>query len=206
MEAFALRDRHAALESRAQRLAGWGLGWHVLEAAIAIVAGIVASSIALISFGADSVVEVLAAVALLWRFGTSRPGAERRAQQLIAASFVAIAVYVAIEAIRALAVGHHPESSAVGIALSAGTLVVMPYLARAKTAVARELHSSATASEARQTMICAYLSAALLAGLVANAALGWWWADPVAALVIGAACVREAHGAWQGKACCGHAH
>ena len=196
----------AALQARAQRLATWGLGWHVVEALVALAAGIVASSIALISFGADSVVEVIAAVVLLWRFGTSRAGAERRAQQLIAFSFIAIAAYVGVEATRTLINSNEPDVSIVGIVLSAGTLLGMPMLARAKTAVAQQLHSSATASEARQTMICAYLSGALLAGLVANAAFGSWWADPVAAIVIAGACVREARGAWRGEACCGHAH
>jgi divalent metal cation (Fe/Co/Zn/Cd) transporter len=193
----------AALQRRAVLLARIGLAWHVAEAAIALVAGIVASSVALIGFGADSLIEVVAGVVLLWRFGTARAGAERLAQQLIAASFLLIALYVGVEGGRALAAGDHPDVSVVGIALSAFTVVTMPLLARAKTAVARQLHSSATASEARQTTICAYLSAALLVGLGANALLGWWWADPIAALVIAAACVHEARGAWRGEACCG---
>lgn len=191
-----------ALEARAILLARIGLAWHVAEAAIAIVAGVVASSVALVGFGADSLIEVVAGVVLLWRFGTARPGAERRAQQLIAASFLLIAAYVGVEATRALLVADRPEVSVVGIVLSAFTVVTMPLLARAKTANARQLHSSATASEARQTTICAYLSAALLVGLLANAIAGWWWADPVAALVIAGACVHEARGAWRGEACC----
>ncbi|MCW3015001.1 MAG: cobalt transporter [Solirubrobacterales bacterium] len=193
----------AALVQRAALLARVGLGWHVLEAAIAIVAGLVASSVALIGFGADSLIEVLAGVVLLWRLRTRRAGAERLAQQLIAASFVLIALYVGVEAARALSAADRPDVSVVGIVLSAFTLVTMPLLARAKTRVARQLHSSATASEARQTTICAYLSAALLLGLGANAAFGWWWADPVAALVIAGACLYEARGAWRGEACCG---
>jgi divalent metal cation (Fe/Co/Zn/Cd) transporter len=205
--AHAPHPDRAALERRAKGLARLGLGWHVIEAAVAIVAGLVASSIALIGFGADSLIEVIAGVVLLWRFGTRRAGAERRAQQLIAFSFVVIAAYVGIEAVRALAGGTEPDASAVGIGLSALTLVTMPLLARAKQRVAAQLHSSATASEARQTVLCAYLSGALLVGLVGNAALGWWWMDPGAALVIAGASVREARNAWRGEACChGHCH
>jgi divalent metal cation (Fe/Co/Zn/Cd) transporter len=197
------------LQRRAQGLARLGLAWHLGEAGVAIAAGVVAGSVALVGFGADSLVELLAGVVLLWRFGVSRAGsglAERRAQQLIAVSFGAIAAYIAFDAARALIGTHEPDPSAVGIALSVVTLLTMPALARAKTRVARELHSSATASEARQTVLCAYLSAALLAGLVANAALGWWWADPVAGLVIAAVAGREARAAWRGDACCGHVH
>jgi divalent metal cation (Fe/Co/Zn/Cd) transporter len=194
------------LQRRALGLARVGLIWHLVEAGVALVAGVLAASVALVGFGADSLVELLAGVVLLWRFATARPGSERRAQQLIAASFGAIALYIAADAVHALAGGHEPAVSAVGIALSVVTLLTMPVLARAKTRVARRLHSSATASEARQTVLCAYLSAALLAGLVANAALGWWWADPVAGLVIAAVAGREARAAWRGDACCGHVH
>lgn len=191
-----------ALQARAVLLARVGLAWHVAEAAIALVAGVVASSVALIGFGADSLIEVVAGVVLLWRFGSAHLEAERRAQQLIAASFLVIAAYVGVEAVHGLVASHRPDVSVVGIVLSAFTVVTMPLLARAKTANARRLHSSATASEARQTTICGYLSGALLVGLVANAAAGWWWADPIAALVIAAACVYEARGAWRGEACC----
>ncbi len=169
---------------------------------MAVVAGVVAGSVALVGFGADSLVEVVAGAVLLWRLATVRPGAERTAQQLIAASFVLIAAYVGVEAALALAGGTHPDVSGVGLVLAAFALLTMPLLARAKLRVASRLHSSATASEARQTVICAWLSAALLVGLGLNAALGWWWADPVAGLVIAAACVREARGAWRGEACC----
>lgn len=195
------------LERRAKALAWLGVGWHVIEATVAIVAGIVASSIALIGFGADSLIEVIAGVVLLWRFATARDGAERRAQQLIAASFLLIAAYVGVEAVRSLVGGHEPDASGVGIGLAVLTLITMPLLARAKQRVAAQLHSSATASEARQTVLCAYLSGALLAGLLGNAVLGWWWADPAAALIIAGASVREARDAWRGEACChGHCH
>lgn len=191
-----------ALERRAAGLARLGLGWHVVEAAVAVAAGVVAGSVALIGFGADSVLEVVAGIVLLWRLASRSAGAERRAQQLIAGSFVLIAAWVGVEAVRALASGERPDVSVVGMVLAAVALVTMPLLARAKLRVASAMHSSSTASEARQTVICAWLSAALLAGLVLNAAVGWWWADPVAALVIAGACLREARGAWRGEACC----
>jgi len=129
------------------------------------------------------------------------PAAERRAQRLIALSFAVLAAYIGIEAVRDLVAGHHPEGSWVGIGLAAVTLATMPPLAHAKRRVAEQLGSSATASESRQTMLCAYLSAALLVGLLANAALGWWWADPVTALVIAGVAVREARDAWRGESC-----
>ena len=127
--------------------------------------------------------------------------AERRAQQLIAASFVVLAVYIGVESGRDLVGGHRPAASWVGIGLSVVTLAMMPPLAAAKRRVGQRLGSSATMSESRQTMVCAYLSAALLVGLLANAALGWWWADPLAALGIGAIALREAREAWRGEAC-----
>jgi divalent metal cation (Fe/Co/Zn/Cd) transporter len=189
---------------RARVLAWVGLGWHVVEAAVAIVAGIAASSIALIGFGADSLVEAGAGIVVIWLMADTRsasPRAERRAQQLIAASFVVLAVYVGVEAVRDLVAGHHAQGSWVGIGLSVVTLATMPPLAIAKARVGRALGSSATASESRQTMLCAYLSAALLVGLLANALAGWWWADPVVALAVAAVAVREARDAWRGDAC-----
>ena len=186
-------------------LAWLGLGWHGVEAAVAIGAGIAASSIALVGFGADSLIEAVAGIVVLWRFAGSRAGsdaAERRAQQLIAISFYVIAAYVGIEAVRTLASGDHPEASYVGIVLSAVTLATMPPLAIAKARVGARLGSAATASEGRQNMLCAYLSAALLVGLSLNALLGWWWADPATALVIAAVAVREGRDAWRGESCC----
>ena len=198
-------ERRRALVHRTRLLARIGLAWHAIEASVAIVAGLVAGSIALIGFGADSLVEMIAGVILLWRFGGARrdsDGAERRAQQLIAASFVVIAAYVGFEAVRDLVTATEPEASWVGIGLSIVTLVTMPLLATAKTRVARKLHSSAGASEARQTVLCTYMAATLLAGLTANALLGWWWADPVAALGIAAIALREARNSWHGRQCC----
>jgi divalent metal cation (Fe/Co/Zn/Cd) transporter len=189
---------------RARGLAWLGVGWHALEAAIAIGAGLAAGSIALIGFGADSLVEAFAGFVVLWRLAAARVtsgDAERRAQQLIAISFYVIAAYVAVEAARSLVAGDEPGASWLGIGLSAVTLATMPPLAAAKARVAERLASSATRSESRQTMLCAYLSAALLLGLGLNALLGWWWADPVTALVIAVVAVKEGRDAWRGDAC-----
>jgi divalent metal cation (Fe/Co/Zn/Cd) transporter len=189
---------------RARLLAWIGLGWHVVEAAVALVAGVVAGSVALVGFGADSLIEAFAGIVVIWLMTDARsasPTAERRAQQLIAVSFGVLAAYIGIESIRDLVAGHRPDGSWVGIGLAAVTLATMPPLARAKRRVAERLDSSATASESRQTMLCAYLSAALLVGLLANAALGWWWADPMAALVIAGVAVREARDSWRGDSC-----
>jgi divalent metal cation (Fe/Co/Zn/Cd) transporter len=197
-------SRRARLVRRARLLAWVGLGWHVVEAAVAIGAGIAASSIALVGFGADSLIEAGAGIVVIWLMAGTRSSsarAERRAQQLIAASFAVLAAYVGFESLRDLFGGHHPAVSWVGIALSIVTLATMPVLANAKAKVGHALGSSATTSESRQTMLCAYLSAALLVGLAANAIGGWWWADPIAALVIAGVALREARGAWRGDAC-----
>jgi len=195
---------HEALVRRAKLLARLGVGWHGIEAAIALGAGIAAGSIALVGFGADSLVESFAGFALLWRFGGGRASsehAERRAQRLMGASFFVIGAYVAVEAIRALVTGSHPEVSYVGIGLAAVTVFLMPPLAAAKARVGEKLGSSATKSEGRQNLLCAYLSVALLVGLGANALFGLWWADPVTALVIAGVAVNEGREAWAGNAC-----
>jgi divalent metal cation (Fe/Co/Zn/Cd) transporter len=198
-------EPRAPLVRRARLLAWGGIGWHAIEAAVAIVAGLAAGSIALIGFGADSLVESAAGLILIWRLAESRAGsdaAERRAQQLIGLSFFAIAAYVTIEATRTLVIANHPEASQVGIGLAAVTLVAMPLLAGAKARVGERLGSSATKSEGRQNLLCAYLSAGLLVGLGANALLAWWWADPAAALLIAGVAVHEGREAWRGEACC----
>jgi divalent metal cation (Fe/Co/Zn/Cd) transporter len=190
---------------RAKQLAWLGVGWHGVEAAIAVGAGLVAGSIALVGFGADSLIESFAGLILLWRFAASRAAsedAERRAQKLIALSFYAIAAYVGFEAVRSLLLGDRPEASWVGIALAAVTLVAMPPLAIAKGRIGEKLGSSATKSEGQQNMLCAYLSAALLVGLGANALFGLWWADPVTALVIAGVAVKEGRESWHGESCC----
>lgn len=194
-----------ALQRRARQLAWLGIAWHVVEFAIAIAAGLAAGSIALVAFGADSLIEALAGFVVLWLFTGSRvesQSAERRAQQLIAVSFYVLAAYVIVESIRTIVSGSHPSASWVGIALAAFTAVTMPLLAVAKRRVGHRLNSSATVKEASQTQLCAYLSIALLVGLLANAIAGWWWADPLAALFIAAVAVREGREAWRGEGCC----
>jgi divalent metal cation (Fe/Co/Zn/Cd) transporter len=185
-------------------LAWLGIGWHVVEATVAIAAGLAATSIALIGFGADSMVETMAGLIVIWRFGETRRDserAERRAQRLIGASFMVVAAYVGVEAVRGLLAATHPEASWVGIGLAAVALATMPLLARAKARVGGELHSSATVSEGRQNLLCAYLSAGLLVGLGANALLGWWWADPITALAIAGIAAYEGREAWRGDGC-----
>jgi divalent metal cation (Fe/Co/Zn/Cd) transporter len=192
------------LEQRARLLAWGGNAWHLIEFAIAVAAGIAAGSIALIGFGFDSLIEAIAGFVIVWLFTGSRlvsETAERRAQQLIASSYFVLAAYVAVESVRTLVGGIHPETSWVGIALAAVTAPTMPLLARAKRRVGHALGSSATVGEAEQNMICAYLSVALLVGLGLNAAFGWWWADPAAALVIAGVAAREGVESWRGERC-----
>jgi divalent metal cation (Fe/Co/Zn/Cd) transporter len=194
----------SALVRRAKLLARLGIAWHAVEAAVAIAAGAVAGSIALVGFGADSLIESVAGFVLLWRFAGARAGsqaAERRAQKLIGASFFVLAAYVGVEAVRNLVIASHPDVSYVGIGLSIVTLLTMPPLAIAKARVGDRLGSSATKSEGRQNMLCAYLSAALLVGLSANALFGAWWADPATALLIAGVAVKEGRDAWRGDSC-----
>ena len=192
--------------ARRARLLSWAsLGYMALEGLVAVVAGIVAGSIALIGFGIDSAIEGFASVVIVWRFTGSRTlseTAERRAQKLVAVQFFILAPYVSVEAIRALVNGSQAEESVVGIALAASSLVVMPLLGRAKQRIGRRIGSSATASEGKQNLLCAYLAGALLIGLLGNALLGAWWLDPLVALLIAYVAVREGVEAWRGDACC----
>jgi divalent metal cation (Fe/Co/Zn/Cd) transporter len=192
--------------ARQAKLLSWAsLGYMALEGLVAIVAGIVAGSIALIGFGIDSAIEGFASIVIVWRFTGSRTlshQAEERAQKLVAIQFFILAPYVGIEAIRALINGSHPEESLVGIALAASSVVVMPLLGRAKQRIGSRLGSSATASEGTQNLLCAYLAAALLVGLLGNAIFGAWWLDPLVALFIAVVAVREGREAWRGDACC----
>ena len=170
------------LERRARMLAWGGNAWHGVEFLIAVAAGVAASSVALVAFGIDSLIELAAGGVIVWLFSGGRgesETAERRAQVLIAVSFFALAAYVAFDSVRAFT-GTHPDPSYVGIGLALVTAPTMPLLARAKRRVGRQLGSRATQSEGQQNMICAYVSVALLVGLSANAAFGWWWADPLA--------------------------
>jgi divalent metal cation (Fe/Co/Zn/Cd) transporter len=198
-------DERARLVRRAKLLAWGGNAWHFVEFLIAVGAGIAAGSIALVGFGFDSLIEATAGFVIIWRFAAGRAQsehAERRAQQLIAASFFVLAAYVGVDAVRTLVVGDHPGVSWVGIGLAAFTAPTMPLLARAKRRVGRALGSAATVQEGEQNMVCAYLSVALLAGLLANALVGWWWADPAAALVIAGVALREGVETWKGEGCC----
>lgn len=198
-------DRRQQLGRRAQLLAAASVSYNLIEAVIAITAGLVAGSIALVGFGLDSIVEVSSGVIILWQFRHPLPESrERRALRLMALSFFALAAYVTVESVRALIAGHEPDASPVGIALAAASLVIMPFLSWAQRRTGRSLGSNAVVADSTQTLLCTYLSAVLLAGLVLNATLGWSWADPIAGLVIAAVAVREGLEAWRGEGCaCG---
>jgi divalent metal cation (Fe/Co/Zn/Cd) transporter len=183
-------DRTFALQ-RAKSLNRLTIGWNVIEGIVAVTAGLLAGSVSLVGFGLDSGIEVSAALVLAWRLRQERTGecsqsSDRRAQRLVAVSFAALALYVGYEAVAQLVDGTRPDATLVGIVLAALSLIVMPVLARAKARLAPVLGSRAAQAEASQTDVCAWLSAALLVGLGANAAFGWWWADSVSALVIAA--------------------
>ena len=202
--------RQVAVE-KARLLNRVTIGWNLAEGAIAIVAGAMAGSVSLIGFGLDSAIEVSAAVVLGWRLAKERQQGcmeafDRRATRLVAVSFAALAAYVGVESVRDLAGGAHAEASGLGIAIAALSLVAMPLLARSKRRLAPVLGSQAAASEARQTSLCALLSAVVLAGLALNAALGWWWADPLAGIGIAAAASVAAVRTWRSEAladtCC----
>ncbi len=176
----------------------------MVEAVVAITAGIVAGSVALVGFGLDSVVEVSSGLIILWQFRHSMPESrERLALRLMAFSFFALAAYVAVESTRALVFGTDPDPSPVGIGLAAASLVVMPFLSWAQRRTGKALGSNAVVADSTQTLLCTYLSAVLLVGLLLNATLGWSWADPVAGLVIAAIALKEGRDAWRGEGCCG---
>ncbi len=199
------RERYARLAGRVRLLSWLSLAWMTVEGAVAIAAGIVAGSIALIGFGLDSAIEGLASVIIIWRFTGARVfshAAEQRAQKLVAAQFFLLAPYVGFESIRTLAGGEHPDASWVGIALAAGSVILMPMLGIAKQRLADQLGSVATRGEGRQNMLCAYLAGALLIGLLGNALAGAWWLDPAVGLLIAAVAVREGLESWRGEGCC----
>jgi divalent metal cation (Fe/Co/Zn/Cd) transporter len=177
------------------------IAWNSVEALVAIVSGFLAGSIALVGFGLDSVIEVASGAALLWRLRDQRR--ERRALQIVGMSFLALAAYVLVESSRDLRGHEAPERSLPGIAIAAASVLVMPLLARAKRRVAARLDSRAMHADSRQTDLCAYLSAILLGGLLLNAGLGWWWADPVAGLIMVPVIANEGREALRGKRCCG---
>ncbi len=197
--------RRRQLGRRAQLLAAASVSYNVVEAVIAITAGVIAGSIALVGFGLDSVVEISSGLIILWQFRHPLPESrERRALRLMALSFFALAGFVAVESLRALARGAEPDPSPVGIALAATSLVIMPFLSWAQRRTGKSLGSNAVVADSTQTLLCTYLSGVLLVGLVLNAALGWSWADPIAGLVIAGVALREGRQAWRGEGCaCG---
>jgi divalent metal cation (Fe/Co/Zn/Cd) transporter len=202
-----LGTRAAAVDRARWRCAALALAWatiawNSLEAIVAIMSGAEAGSIALVGFGLNSIVEVGSAIVVVWQFSGADVEREQRALKLIAGSFFVFAAYVALQAVWDLVERSVPSESVTGIVLAALSLVVMPLLAFAKRRVGRRLSSRTVVADSGQTLLCSYLSAVLLIGLVANATLGWWWADPMAALVIAALAVREGREAWKGEVCC----
>jgi divalent metal cation (Fe/Co/Zn/Cd) transporter len=201
------RGERARLGRRAQWLAGASVAYNVLEAVVAVAAGLIAGSVALVGFGLDSVVEVSSGLIILWQFRHRMPESrERQALRLMALAFFALGAYVTVESVRALFFGGQPESSPVGIGLAIASLVIMPFLSWAQRRTGRALGSVTVVADSTQTLLCTYLSAVLLVGLVLNASLGWGWADPIAGLVIAAVAVREGLEAWRGEGCCVPAH
>ncbi|ROP66081.1 cation transporter [Curtobacterium sp. ZW137] len=194
--------RRLLLQRRVRWIVAATIAYHVVEAVVAIAAGTVASSTALIGFGLDSVVEVLSAAAVAWQFAGRDPEArERTALKVIAVSFFALALYVSVDAVLTLTGLREPEHSAVGIVLTAVSLAVMPFLSMLERGTGKELGSASAIADSKQTLVCSYLSAAVLVGLLLNTLVGWTWADPVAALVVVVVAVREGLEAWRGDAC-----
>lgn len=197
------------LTRRGRRLQYLTIIWNSLECVIAVAAGLVAGSVALVGFGLDSAIEVTSSVAALWRLRhdadeAAREKAERHAVRIIGVCFLLLAAYVLYEAVETLIQRRPPSQSWVGIILAALSLIVMPWLAHLKRKVAINLDSGALEAETRQTEICAYLSAILLLGLGLNAWLGWWWADPVAGLIMVPLIAWEGLEAVRGRTCCPH--
>lgn len=184
---------------RARLLAYLTILWNVIEAVVAIVAGRAAGSLALIGFGIDSSIETLSAVVVLWRLQDASEAREERALKLIAVSFFLLAAYVGVQSVRDLLTGTAPGDSIPGIVLTALSLAVMPVLAVAKRRVGRQMGSRVVVADSVETLLCTYLSAIVLAGLAANAVLGWWWADPAAALGVAYLALREGREAWSGE-------
>ncbi len=198
--------RSDALARRIRILVAATIAYNLVEAVVAITAGTLSSSAALIGFGLDSVVEVSSAAAVAWQFSArehaARESREHTALRVTAWSFFALAAYVSVEAALALFGGGHAQHSLPGIVLAALSLIVMPILSATQRRAGRELGSASAVADSKQSLLCTYLSAVLLVGLLANATLGWSWADPVAALAIAAVAVREGRQAWRGESCC----
>jgi divalent metal cation (Fe/Co/Zn/Cd) transporter len=192
------------LIGRARKLSWLSLGWMLIEGTVATAAGVIAGSVALLGFGIDSAIEALASMIVIWRFSGRRltsQTSERRAQQLVAVSFFLLAPYIAQDAIRGLINGDHPATSWAGIALSISSIAIMPLLGHAKLRIGQRLGSGATAGEGTQNLLCAYMAAGVLVGLLANTTLGAWWLDPAIALAIAALALHEGIETWQGHGC-----
>lgn len=195
--------RRTVLSRRVRLLVAATTAYNVVEAVVAIIAGTLASSTALIVFGLDSIIEVASAAAVAWQFfSTDHERPERTALRIIAVSFFALAAYVSVESVRALLGTDRAEHSTVGLVLAAVSLAVMPVLSAAQRRAARELGSASAVADSKQTLLCTYLSGVLLVGLAVNSLFGWWWTDPAAALVIAAVAVKEGREAWRGDTCC----
>jgi divalent metal cation (Fe/Co/Zn/Cd) transporter len=195
--------RRAALSRRIRILVSFTIAYNVIEATVALLAGAAAGSSALIGFGLDSVIEVSSAAAVAWQFAGPRPEErERIALKVIAASFFGLAAFVTYDAASGLLEGHAPAHSSVGIAVAVASLLIMPTVSLIQRRAGREMGSHSAVADSKQTLLCTYMSAALLVGLLANSLLGWWWADYVAALVIAGLAVREGIEAWNGDSCC----
>jgi divalent metal cation (Fe/Co/Zn/Cd) transporter len=206
IEPAALRGADWHRNARQARLLSWvSLVWMTIEGAVGVLSGVLAGSIALQAFGISSAVEGMASVIVIWRFTGARTlseTSERRAQKLVAVSFWLLVPYVAAEAIYKLVSAAEPETSYLGIGLTASSLLLMPLLGRMKHRLGAKLGSAATAGEGTQNVLCAYLAAAVLVGLLGNALFGLWWLDPLAALAVAALAVREGRASWRGEGCC----
>jgi divalent metal cation (Fe/Co/Zn/Cd) transporter len=195
--------RRAQLQRRIRLLVAATISYNIVEAAVALTEGARVSSGALVGFGLDSLVEVSSAAAIAWQFTAKDPETrEKTALRIVAFSFFALAIYVTVDSILALIGLQEPRHSPVGIGLAAVSLAVMPVLSLAQRRAGRELGSLSAVADSKQTLLCTYLSAVLLAGLLLNALAGWWWADPIAALVIAGVAAREGRQAWSGETCC----
>ncbi|WP_068277686.1 cation transporter [Aldersonia kunmingensis] len=196
-------ERRALLSRRIRWLVAATITYNVIEAIVALTEGTRVSSAALIGFGLDSVIEVASAAAVAWQFAGREPEArEKTALKIIAFSFFALAAYVSVDAVRSLAGVGEAQHSTIGIALAAASLAIMPVLSYAQRHAGRELGSLSAVADSKQTLLCTYLSAVLLVGLLLNSLFGWSWADPIAALVIAAIAVKEGREAWRGHTCC----
>ncbi|MFC7842764.1 cation transporter [Streptomyces sp. NPDC057382] len=198
--------RRSQLARRIRLLVAATIAYNVVEAIVAIAAGTIASSTALVGFGLDSVIEVSSAAAVAWQFAARdhavREAREKTALRIIALSFFTLAAYVTVDSVRALTGTGEAEHSTPGIVLAALSLAIMPFLSAAQRRAGRELGSASAVADSKQTLLCTYLSAVLLVGLLANSLFGWSWADPIAALVIAAVAVKEGREAWRGDNCC----